>query len=71
VFLTRIRARAVGFVYSFSRLSAVLSSYVIAFILDRSGSLGIFVLISSAMVIVAITIGSFGPRTKGRPLEAI
>ena len=71
VFPTRIRARAVGFVYSFSRLSAVLSSYVIAFILDRSGSLGVFVLISTAMVIVAITIGGFGPRTKGRPLEAI
>ena len=71
VFPTRIRARAVGFVYSFSRLSAVLSSYVIAFILDRSGSLGVFVLISSAMMIVAMAIGGFGPRTKGRPLEAI
>ncbi len=71
VFPTRIRARAVGFVYSFSRLSAVLSSYVLTFILDRSGSLGVFVLISTAMVIVAITIGGFGPRTKGRPLEAI
>jgi putative MFS transporter len=71
VFPTRIRARAVGFVYSFSRLSALFSSYIIAFILDRSGSLGVFVLISSAMLIVAITIGGFGPRTRGRPLDAI
>lgn len=71
VFPTHIRARAVGFVYSFSRLSALFSSYLIAIILDRSGSLGVFVLISGAMVVVALAIGGFGPRTRGIALDAI
>ena len=71
LFPTEIRARAVGFVYSFSRLSAIFSSYLIAAVLDRSGSLGVFMLISMAMGVVAITIGAFGPRTKGLALEEI
>src|SRR6185369_5141727 len=34
---TRIRALAVGFVYSFSRLSTVFSAFVIAFVLRNAG----------------------------------
>jgi putative MFS transporter len=71
LFPTPIRARAVGFVYSFSRLSAIFSSYIIAATLDRAGSVGVFVLISMAMVIVALTVGLFGPRTRGLALEQI
>jgi len=71
LFPTPMRARAVGFVYSFSRLSAILSSYIIAATLDRTGSVGVFVLISTAMVVVALTVGLFGPRTRGLALEQI
>jgi putative MFS transporter len=71
LFPTQIRARAVGFVYSFSRLSAMLSGYIIAATLAHMGSAGVFVLISMAMVIVALTIGLFGPRTRGLALEQI
>jgi putative MFS transporter len=71
LFPTPMRARAVGFVYSFSRLSAIFSSYIIAATLDRAGSVGVFVLISMAMVIVALTVGLFGPRTRGLALEQI
>ena len=71
LFPTPMRARAVGFVYSFSRLSAIFSSYIIAATLDRAGSVGVFVLISGAMVIVALTVGLFGPRTRGLALERI
>jgi putative MFS transporter len=71
LFPTPVRARAVGFVYSFSRLSAIFSSYLIAATLDRAGSVGVFVLISMAMVIVALTVGLFGPRTRGLALEQI
>src|SRR5882762_412169 len=35
VYPTRVRARAIGFVYSFSRLSTVFSSFMIAFFLQR------------------------------------
>ena len=37
---TRIRARAVGFVYSWSRISVVFSSFVIGFVLEHSGAAG-------------------------------
>lgn len=71
VFPTQIRARGVGIVYSFSRLSAMFSGYLIAFVLDKGGPAGVFVLISGAMAIVAVTVGVFGPRTRGRALEDI
>jgi MFS transporter, putative metabolite:H+ symporter len=71
LFPTPMRARAVGFVYSFSRLSAIFSSYVIAATLDRAGSVGVFVLISGAMLVVALSVGLFGPRTRGLALEQI
>ena len=71
LFPTQIRARGVGFVYSFSRLSAMFSGYIIAATLDHWGSAGVFVLISMAMVVVAVTIGLFGPRTRGLALERI
>jgi putative MFS transporter len=71
LFPTVMRARAVGFVYSFSRLSAIFSSYIIAATLDRAGSVGVFILISGAMLVVALTIGLFGPRTRGLALEHI
>ncbi len=71
LFPTPMRARAVGFVYSFSRLSAMFSSYIIATTLDRTGSAGVFILISGAMVVVALTVGLFGPRTRGLALEHI
>jgi len=71
LFPTAMRARAVGLVYSFSRLSAVLSSYLIAWTLAGFGGPGVFVLIAGAMVIVAVVIAVAGPRTRGLALEEI
>lgn len=68
---TAIRARAVGFVYSWSRLSAVFSSFVIAFTLKDFGVAGVFVFIAGAMTLVIFTIGLMGPRTLGKSLESI
>ncbi|HEV2365764.1 MAG TPA: MFS transporter [Caulobacteraceae bacterium] len=71
IFPTDVRARAVGFVYSFSRLSALLSGYIIGFTLLKAGPTGVFVLISAAMLIVSATIALFGPATRGRSIEEI
>ncbi len=71
IFPTALRGRAVGFVYSFSRLSAMATSFLIAAVLDNFGSTGVFLLISSAMVIVALTIGILGPRSLNQPIDAI
>ncbi len=68
---TRIRGTAVGFVYSWSRLSTVFSAFLIAFFLKRFGVEGVFALIAAAMVVVALVIGAMGPRTNNRTLEAI
>ena len=68
---TRIRAQAVGFVYSWSRFSTIFSGFIIAFFLHRYGTTGVFSFIAVAMVIVFIVIGGFGPATTRRRLEAI
>jgi putative MFS transporter len=68
---TRVRAKAIGFVYSFSRLSIVLSSFLIAFFLQRFGTIGVFAFIAFSMLIVMLSVGILGPRTRGLALEEI
>ncbi|MFM0513764.1 MFS transporter [Paraburkholderia sp. RL17-373-BIF-A] len=68
---TRIRARAVGFVYSLSRLSAMFSGFFIAFTLRSFGTSGVFALITAVMIIVMIAIGVFGPKTNRRSLDLV
>ncbi|MBV8795462.1 MAG: MFS transporter, partial [Hyphomicrobiales bacterium] len=71
LFPTGIRARAAGFVYSWSRLSVIFSSFIIAFVLEHAGALGVFVFIAAAMGVVMATIGLFGPRTTNLALEKV
>jgi putative MFS transporter len=71
LFPARVRARAVGFTYSFSRISAVFASFIIGFFLQTAGTKGVFSLIAVAMAIVVISIGGWGPRTLNRELEEI
>ena len=71
LFPTGIRARASGFVYSWSRLSVIFSSFIIAFLLKGFGVGGVFVFIAAAMAVVIVIIGLFGPRTSNVALERI
>jgi putative MFS transporter len=71
LFPTAFRARAVGFVYSWSRLSAVFTAFIIADVLKNFGVGGVFVFISSAMGIVMLAIGFLGPRTRDVALESL
>jgi len=68
---TRIRARAVGFTYSWSRFSTIFVGFFIAYFLRHYGTLGVFLFIAFAMVIVFVVIASMGPRTTRLRLEAI
>jgi putative MFS transporter len=68
---TEIRARAIGFVYSWSRLSAIFSGFVVAFFLRDFGATGVFYMITGCMVFVMLVIGIMGPSTKGLALEDI
>jgi putative MFS transporter len=71
LFPTRIRARAIGFVYSWSRLSTIFTSFMIAFFLENFGTKGVFAFIAASMLMVVLSIGIFGPRTRGLALEDI
>ncbi len=71
LFPTSIRARAVGFVYSWSRFSAIFTSFIIAGVLKGFGTTGVFVFIAGAMLIVMAAIGLMGPRTRDMALEKI
>ena len=71
LFPTRIRGRAVGFVYGWSRLSAAFAGLAIGWILKQGGTPAVALFIGAAMTIMVITIGGFGPRTRGRSLEEI
>jgi MFS transporter, putative metabolite:H+ symporter len=71
LFPTRMRATGVGFTYSWSRLSASLSSFLIGAVLVRGGVGSVFALLAAAMCGVALVIGVFGPRTNRIALEQL
>ncbi len=57
--------------YSFSRLSTIFTSFLIAFFFREFGNPGVFTFIALSMVVAAGAIGIFGPPTTGRALEEI
>ncbi len=68
---TRIRARAIGFVYSWSRIAAAFAGLAIGYFLSAGGVSAVAVFIAIAMVVGIVVIGMFGPATKGISLETI
>jgi putative MFS transporter len=52
-------------------LSTVFSSLLIGLFLDHFGTPGVLAFIVSSMLIVMLTIGWFGPRTRNLALENI
>jgi MFS transporter, putative metabolite:H+ symporter len=68
---TRIRARAVGFVYSWSRFSAIFTAFILEYLLNHSGVTGVFLFTSTCMAITMLAVGWLGPRTTDVSLEAL
>jgi putative MFS transporter len=68
---TRIRARAIGFVYSWSRVSAAFAGLAIGYLLHAGGVPAVAIFIGIAMLVVIGAIGGFGPRTRELALEQI
>lgn len=62
-------ARAVGFIYSWSRFSTIFVGFFIASFLRNYGTTGVFLFVATAMVSVFIVIASMG--TTNLRLEAI
>ena len=71
LFPTRIRCRANGLVYSASRAGAMLSGFLIAFLLRDFGVVGVFVGVTACYAAVIVAIGWYGPKTNGLRLEEI
>lgn len=71
LFPTRIRSRAIGFVYSWSRLAAAFSGLMVGALLTRAGVAGVAGLIGGAMIVGIFVIGAFGPATNGLALEEL
>jgi putative MFS transporter len=68
---TRMRGSAVGFVYSWSRLSSIFVGFVYAAILRHAGSAAAFFTIGLAMVTSATIVALAGPLTSGRRVEVL
>jgi MFS transporter, putative metabolite:H+ symporter len=71
LFPTRIRGQAVGFVYSWSRFASIFVPFLIASVLRANGTLGVFAMICTAMILVTLDIGIFGPETNGKDLDEL
>jgi MFS transporter, putative metabolite:H+ symporter len=69
LFPTRIRSRAIGFVYSWSRLAAAFSGLIVGTLLATGGVPAVAVFIGGAMFIGIALIGVLGPATNGLALE--
>jgi putative MFS transporter len=71
LFPTFIRCRANGIVYSASRIGAMFSGFLIAFLLRHLGVPGVFAGITVCMLVVMLAIGGFGPKSNGLRLEEL
>jgi MFS transporter, putative metabolite:H+ symporter len=71
LFPTRVRARAVGFVYAWGRVSAAFVGLLIGFFFRQGGTWGVALFMAAAMTGVILVIGIFGPKTLNQPLEEI
>lgn len=71
LFPTRIRCAASGLVYSFSRIGAAFSGFLIAFFVRDYGVVGVFIVLTVCYLFVVLSIGIFGPKTTGRRLDEI
>ncbi len=64
IYPTGIRARAVGLIYSSTRISSAASSYLIGYVLLIGGAKGVFVLITGLMIIALGAVLLLGPHTR-------
>lgn len=71
IFPSDVRATAVGWTYSISRLSSAALPFVLIPVLDKYGATAMFGVVLVALVIAVGVLAPIGPRTTGRSLEEI
>ena len=68
---TEAKLRGSGLANAVGRISGILAPYAVAVLLDNYGVTGVFVLLGSVSVIVAVVIAVIGIVTKGVSIESI
>lgn len=71
IFPTALRATAVGWTYSLSRISSGALPFVLLPVLDAFGALAMFGVVAVALAIIAVVIAVIGPLTTRRSLAEI
>lgn len=71
IFPSDVRATAVGWTYSLSRLSSAALPFVLIPVLDHCGATVMFVVVVAALLAAVAVLIPLGPRTTGRSLEDI
>jgi MFS transporter, putative metabolite:H+ symporter len=66
-----VRATAVGWTYSLSRLSSAALPFVLIPVLDHYGAAAMFTIVLIALAAAVAVLVPFGPRTTGRSLDEI
>jgi putative MFS transporter len=71
IFPTDVRATAIGWTYSLSRLSSGALPFILIPVLDHYGATAMFIVVLVALAIAAGVVAWIGPRTTSRNLEEI
>lgn len=71
IFPSDVRATAVGWTYSVSRLSSAALPFILIPVLDTYGPTAMFGVVLAALAVTIAVVAPFGPRTTGRSLEEI
>jgi len=71
IFPTELRASATGWTYALSRMTTGLMPFLLLPLLEARGPGSVFLVVATAMLIVAADIALLGPRTSARSLEEI
>lgn len=71
IFPSDVRATAVGWTYSLSRLSSAALPFVLIPVLDAHGATAMFAVVVAALIAAIAALVPCGPRTTGRSLEEI
>jgi MFS transporter, putative metabolite:H+ symporter len=71
IFPSDVRATAVGWTYSVSRLSSAALPFILVPVLDNYGATAMFAAVLVALAATIAVIAPIGPRTKGKSLDEI
>ncbi|OMH34264.1 hypothetical protein BGP79_03865 [Tersicoccus sp. Bi-70] len=71
IFPTALRATAVGWTYSLSRISSGALPFVLLPVLDEHGATPMFIAVAVVLAIIATAVAVLGPRTTRRSLAEI